>query len=106
MSDCLVVTITAPSEQLASALAEAAVADHLAACAQVHGPVHSTFRWQGRVDHATEWYCHLKTTRHRFDALAARVRELHPYEVPEIIALPIVQASEAYLEWVRQEVRG
>ncbi len=106
MSDCIVVTVTTPSETLAATLAETAVSERLAACAQVHGPIRSTFRWQGRVDHASEWYCHFKTTADRFDALADRIRALHPYEVPEIVAVPISLASEAYLGWIRREAGG
>ncbi len=104
MSDCVVVTVTAPSEATAAAIAEAAVAERLAACAQVQGPIRSTFRWQGQVDHATEWFCYLKTTAERFGALAERIRALHPYEVPEIIAVPISLASESYAGWLRREV--
>jgi periplasmic divalent cation tolerance protein len=106
VTDCVVVTVTAPSEAAASAIAEAAVRERLAACAQVQGPIRSTFRWQGQVDHAMEWYCHLKTTADRFGALAERIRALHPYEVPEIIAVPISLASESYAGWLRREVSG
>lgn len=106
MSDCVVVTVTTPSEAVAATIAEAAIAERLAACAQVEGPIRSTFRWQGQVDHATEWYCHLKTTAERFAALADRIRALHPYEVPEVIAVPISLASEAYAGWIRREVSG
>jgi periplasmic divalent cation tolerance protein len=104
VTDCLVVTVTAPSEQLATSIAETIVAERLAACAQVYGPVTSRFWWQGRRDQATEWRCQLKTTRARFAALEARIRALHPYEVPEITAVPIVEGSEAYLDWLRREV--
>jgi periplasmic divalent cation tolerance protein len=105
-TDCLLVTITAPSETLARTLAETAVAEHLAACAQVHGPIASFFRWEGRPDQATEWRCSLKTTRAAYPALEERIRGLHPYTVAEIVATPIVAGSAAYLEWVRQSVVG
>jgi periplasmic divalent cation tolerance protein len=106
MAEIVVVTTSCPDEALASRLAEAAVAERLAACAQVQGPIRSTFRWQGAVDHATEWYCHLKTSRDRYPALEARIHELHPYEVPEIVAVPVVAGSPAYLRWVEESVRG
>jgi len=104
-ADCLLVTVTTPQEALAHTIAEAAVRERLAACAQVHGPIASVFRWEGRLDRATEWYCHLKTTRTAVPALEARIRTLHPYQVPEIIAIPIVAGNPAYLDWIGQEVR-
>ena len=86
--------------------AEAAVAERLAACAQIQGPLKSTFHWRGGVDHSTEWYCHLKTTRKRLPALEALIRALHPYAVPEIIAVDIVAGHEPYLSWIEATVRG
>ena len=85
-------------------LQEASVVFMADACAQITGPVSSTYRWQGAVETAPEWYCHLKTVRGRLPALQARVRELHPYEVPEIIAIPIVDGDEAYLRWIEDSV--
>ena len=105
MTALLLVTTTAPDEAVASRIATDAVAARLAACAQVQGPIRSTFRWRGAVDHATEWYCHLKTTADRFPALEARLRALHPYDVPEIVAVPLVAGSPAYLAWLRDAVR-
>lgn len=69
----------------------------------MHGPLTSTYRWQGAVETAAEWYCHLKTTAERWPALEARLRALHPYDVPEIVALPIVAGSRAYLDWIAAE---
>jgi periplasmic divalent cation tolerance protein len=82
------------------------VEERLAACAQVIGPVSSVYHWQGDVERAAEWYCHLKTTRTRFPALRARIRQLHPYQVPEIIAIPIVDGDSDYLRWVEASVEG
>jgi periplasmic divalent cation tolerance protein len=70
----------------------------------VSGPIASTFRWQGEVDHASEWYCALKTTAGAYPALEALIRKLHPYEVPEIIATAIVAASQSYLQWIQAQV--
>ena len=77
-----------------------------AACAQVQGPIESTYRWEGRVERAAEWYCHLKTTRESAPGLRARLRELHPYDTPEIIALPIVDGDPDYLRWIETSVSG
>ena len=104
VTELLVVTTTLPDEAAAQRIAEAAVAARLAACAQVQGPVRSTFRWQGAVDRATEWYCHLKTTRACYAALEAWLRGQHPYETPEIVALPVTAGLPAYLAWAAESV--
>lgn len=104
MTDLLVVTTTLPDQAAADRIAAAAVGARLAACAQVQGPVQSTFRWQGAVDRATEWYCHLKTTRARYPALEALLRAEHPYDVPEILALPVADGLPAYLAWATESV--
>ena len=78
--------------------------ERLAACAQVVGPVSSMYWWQGEIEAAAEWYCHLKTTAARVDALMARIRELHPYETPEIVVLPVTEGDASYLRWVEESV--
>jgi periplasmic divalent cation tolerance protein len=105
MTDCCQVTTTVDSRETAEHLAEVLVAERLAACAQVIGPLASVYRWRGAVERATEWYCHFKTTRARLPALEARLKALHPYEVPEVIAVPIVAGSADYLAWIEEGVR-
>jgi periplasmic divalent cation tolerance protein len=105
VTGCCQVTTTLPDESIARQLATTLVSERLAACAQVLGPVSSTYRWKGEVEHAQEWYCHLKTTLRQLPELQKRIRELHPYEVPEIIALPVVDGDERYLEWIREETK-
>ena len=104
MTDCCQVTTTLPSRAAADDLAARVVEERLAACAQILGPLSSSYRWQGKVEQASEWFCHLKTTVARLPALEARIRALHPYDVPEIIAVPIMQASSAYLDWIHDSV--
>jgi periplasmic divalent cation tolerance protein len=101
---CCQVTTTLPDAQAARRVAVALVGERWAACAQVVGPVESTYWWKGKVDGATEWYCHLKTTLARAPGLGARIRELHPYETPEIIAVPIVGGDPDYLRWIAESV--
>jgi periplasmic divalent cation tolerance protein len=98
------VTTTLPDRGAAERLASMLVEERLAACAQIVGPVGSTYRWKGSVEQATEWYCHLKTTLARAPALRSRVRELHPYETPEIVAVPIVDGDPSYLKWIAASV--
>lgn len=101
MSEALIVLVTAPAGEAAERLAEALVGEQLAACVNLVGPVRSIYRWEGRVCRDDEQLLIIKTTRARFTALEARVRALHSYDVPEIIALPIERGSAAYLEWIK-----
>jgi periplasmic divalent cation tolerance protein len=103
---CSQVTTTLPDRDTADRVAWALVEEGWAACAQVAGPIESTYRWEGRVERAGEWYCHLKTTRGAVAGLRARLRELHPYDTPEIIAVPIVDGDPAYLRWIEASVTG
>jgi periplasmic divalent cation tolerance protein len=105
VTGCCQVTTTLPDQGAAERLADRLIQDRLAACAQVVGPISSTYRWKEEVERASEWYCYLKTTLARLPALQARIRELHPYDVPEIIAVPILQGDPAYLEWIQEAVR-
>jgi periplasmic divalent cation tolerance protein len=98
------VTTTLPDREAAHRLGRRLVEERLAACAQVVGPVSSVYRWQGEVESAGEWYCHLKTTASRVEDLITRIRELHPYETPEIVALPVAEGDEAYLRWIADSV--
>jgi periplasmic divalent cation tolerance protein len=104
LADCVQVTTTLPDQAAAEHVADRLVKERLAACAQVLGPVSSTYRWRGEIEHATEWYCHLKTTASCAAAVEARIRELHPYETPEIIAVPIAQGNPDYLRWIEESV--
>ena len=89
----------------ADRLARDVVTARLAACAQVTGPVTSYYHWKGALERSEEWQCHLKTTRTRWPDVERFLRENHPYELPEIVMLPLA-GSEAYLDWVRDEVEG
>lgn len=96
----LVVLCTAPDAPTAARLAETLVAERLAACVNQLAGVESVYRWQGKVERSTEVLLLIKTPSVRYPALEARLKELHPYEVPEIIALPIEAGSAPYLKWL------
>jgi periplasmic divalent cation tolerance protein len=98
-------TTTTPSRDVARRIARMLVDRRLAACVQIVGPIESIYRWQGRVETAREWLCLIKTTRARFREVAATVQTLHPYDTPEIVALPIAAGSQRYLEWLAASVR-
>lgn len=103
--ECIQVTTTAGTRAEAERIAESLVTAGLAACAQVAGPVSSTYRWEGCVERAEEWHCHLKTTRARFGEVTAAIRAGHSYELPEIVAIRL-DGSEEYLRWVEESVAG
>lgn len=97
----VIVTTTLPTEEAADLLATRLVEEKLAACVQVGGPIESTYRWDGAIERAEEWYCHCKAPAERRDALMARIKELHPYEVPEIVAVEASAVAPEYLTWAR-----
>jgi len=104
-SGFVVVLVTAPrgdSERIARALVESRVA----ACVNIVGGVKSIYWWRGAVEEGEEDLLVIKTTVEALPRLKARLREVHPYEVPELVALPIVYGLEEYLEWVASEVRA
>lgn len=103
MTDLLVVNVTAPNLATAERLARAVVEESLAACCTLVPAVRSIYRWQGAVHDDIEVLLVIKTRAALLDALTARVRALHPYTLPEVIALPIAGGSEPYLAWVRAE---
>jgi len=101
----LQVQTTTDSRAEAMELSRAAVESRLAACAQVAGPVASVYWWDGSLERAEEWLVMLKLPADRYDELAAFITERHSYDEPEIVALPILAGSAAYLNWVREETR-
>jgi periplasmic divalent cation tolerance protein len=106
MSDFIQVTTAVGSREEAERIATALVERQLAACVQIVGPVQSVYRWQGRVERADEWLCLAKTVGGQFDAVEAAIRELHSYDCPEVIAMPIAAGSAAYLAWLAENSSG
>jgi periplasmic divalent cation tolerance protein len=104
MSALLVVT-NLPDRAAAERLADAVIAKNLAACVNILAPCRSVYRWKGAVQHDEEHPMLIKTTRERYDALEQALRDGHPYELPEIIAVPIERGLPAYLEWVAAETK-
>ena len=100
--DALLVMSTFPDAETARRIARELVTEHLAACANLLPAVQSIYRWEGKVEEATETMVFFKTTRARFAELQARLKAAHPYDVPEIIALPIGDGQPEYLRWVRE----
>jgi periplasmic divalent cation tolerance protein len=102
----LQVQTTTDSRAEAIELSRAAVEARLAACAQVTGPVASTYWWDGAVQREEEWLVLLKLPASKYQELQAFIAERHSYDEPEIIALPIIDGSAAYLNWIREETQA
>jgi periplasmic divalent cation tolerance protein len=100
----LLVVMTASSRDEARSIARILVEEELAACCNLLGDVESIYRWKGKVEEAREVMVLVKTTASRFNALRQRVVELHSYDVPELIALSIVEGLPEYLDWLRESV--
>jgi periplasmic divalent cation tolerance protein len=104
MSDLIQVSTTTGTRDVAERIAVELVDRRLAACAQVGGPIVSTYRWQGKVESNEEWLCTAKTSRGQLEAIRELLKTLHPYEVPELVATPIVDGGEAYLRWIEEQL--
>lgn len=100
MSDELIIFVTAPNEDEARRIADALVNEQLAACVNICG-VESIYRWQGRVEHDRELLLIIKSRAGCYADLERRVKELHSYSTPEVIAIKIESGSESYLDWIR-----
>lgn len=104
--EVLLVLTNMPDRPSAERLAQSLVQARLAACVNILSPCRSVYRWKGKVDNAEEHPMLIKTTRERYAALEACIRAGHPYELPEIIAVPVAAGFTAYLEWVGAETRS
>ena len=104
MHEGVVIFVTTSSKDEARAIAEALVSLKLVACANILDSVQSVFRWEGKLCEENETLMVLKSVESRLEQVVQKVRQLHSYDVPEIIALPIVGGSEDYLNWVESEI--
>ena len=103
MSQILLVITNCPDEETANAIALAAVEARLAACVNILPRVQSVYRWQGKIESATEIALFIKSTATSYPALETLIHQRHPYHVPEIIALPVERGLPAYLDWIASE---
>jgi periplasmic divalent cation tolerance protein len=100
MNDYLVVLVTTPDAESAEKIASALVEERLAACVNIVPAVKSIYRWEGKVTRDDESLMIIKTTAERYEAAELRIKQLHSYTTPEVIALPLKAGSAAYLEWL------
>lgn len=104
MNNALIVMMTASNREEARSIARVLVEERLAACCNIMGEVESVYRWEGKVEEATETLVMIKTDAEHFPELESRIRQLHSYDVPEVIATPVVAGSEAYLRWIGESL--
>jgi periplasmic divalent cation tolerance protein len=102
----VLVLTTLPDRDAAGTLARSLVADRLAACVSIGAPVESIYHWRGAIETSTEVPLTVKTRADLFDAVAAAIRARHPYELPEILAVPITEGADDYLAWIDAETRA
>jgi periplasmic divalent cation tolerance protein len=105
MTDKIIVFSTCDSEQEAGKIARRLVEKRLAACVNIVGGVRSVYRWKGAVEEASEWLLIIKSERAVFDDLRVEIEVTHSYEVPEAIALQIVDGAQGYLDWIEHQVK-
>lgn len=106
MPDYIVLYITAPDEETSVKIARTLVKEKLAGCVNIIKNIRSIYFWQGKVEDEPEVLMIVKTRRELFDRLKERVKSIHPYSVPEIIAMPIIEGSEDYLKWLDEVTAG
>ena len=97
------VSTTTDQREDAERIAREIVEQRLAACVQILGPIASTYWWQGKIESAPEWLCLIKTRKDLYEELERAIKAIHPYETPEIIAVPLIAGSADYVAWVEQE---
>jgi periplasmic divalent cation tolerance protein len=104
MKSYLQVTTTTETKEQAQTISQHLVETKLAVCVQITGPITSIYRWKGKVENAQEWLCLIKTRDDLYNKVEAAIKSKHPYETPEIIAVPIVKGSKEYLSWLDDEL--
>jgi periplasmic divalent cation tolerance protein len=105
MTDKIVVYCTCANAEEAGRIAHLLVEERLAACVSIVPEVKSVYRWKGAVETASEWLLAIKSSRERFDALRAAIEKAHSYEVPEVVAVPVVDGSPNYLNWIEGSLK-
>ena len=106
MTEYIQVLTTVGNKADAEKIAGSLVAEKLAACVQILGPLTSYFHWQGKLDTAGEYLCLIKSRNDLFTELETAIKDIHPYEIPEILAIPVVKGGKEYLDWMAAELRA
>ena|SRR3989338_10501107 len=104
MTKFIQIQTTTPKRSDAIKIAEALAKKRLSACTQIIGPIESVFRWKGKLVREKEWLCLIKTKKSLYQKVEREIKKIHPYDLPEIIATPIISGSKGYLNWIKKEV--
>jgi periplasmic divalent cation tolerance protein len=106
MHSLIIISTTFERKEDGEKIAEILLVENLIGCAQLSGPIQSHYRWKGKTETSVEYLLQLKTIESCYDSVEKRIRELHPYDLPEIIAVPVIHCSNEYQNWVAGEVEG
>ncbi len=104
MTEFIQVVTTVGTMEVGEQIVERLIAERLAACVQISGPITSTYHWKGKIEQEREYVCTAKTSRKNYSEIEKIILELHPYETPEIIAIPVLAASKSFLDWLKSEL--
>jgi periplasmic divalent cation tolerance protein len=103
MADKFIQVFTAlPTKTATEKIAKILVQEKLAACVQILGPIESIYKWKGKLEKSKEWLCIIKAAENNFNKIEEKIKSVHSYEIPEIIAVPIIYGNRAYLEWMEK----
>jgi periplasmic divalent cation tolerance protein len=105
MAEFIQVSTTVNSERNAMKIAEVLLEGRMASCVQILGPIKSKYRWSGKIEQTREWMCLIKARGNDYRKIESAIKKMHDYEVPEIVALPILQGDPDYLDWITRETK-
>jgi len=106
MEDFVVIYTTTCSKEDAKRISKHLVEEKLAGCVQITGPIQSTYRWDDNIEIDEEWLCSIKSRKDLIVEVEKAIRKIHPYDVPEIVALPIIGGSDDYLTWLKDQLKS
>ncbi len=105
MTEHIQIFTTTGKKEDAKKIARDVLEKRLAACVQIIGPITSMYRWKGKIEEEHEWLCLMKSRNDLYDRLEETIKGIHPYEEPEILAIPVVAGSQGYLDWLNEAVK-
>lgn len=105
MKEYIQIVTSVETKNDSEAIADKLLSMHLAACIQIVGPVTSRYWWQGKIETASEYQCIIKSRRDLFNKIEKIITEIHPYDVPEILAFPVCEGNKPYLTWMDEELK-
>ncbi|BDC36399.1 MAG: divalent-cation tolerance protein CutA [Candidatus Methanoliparum thermophilum] len=105
MEKYIQVITTVESKRDAERIANVLVEKNLAGCVQILGPIESVYWWENRIERTEEWLCVIKSEQSIYDEVEKTIKENHPYEIPEILAIPVIKGDKNYLEWLSKELK-